>query len=78
MTPDKRRSRAEIVATARRLARKNEAGEQHSLRWIASALAEKGMLSPSGRPYLPGSVALMIGPVSKRTRTWPKAGSSTA
>jgi hypothetical protein len=64
--PEKQRTRAEVVTEARRLASKPDVGVRRSLRQIAAALAEKGMLAPSGRPYLPGSVAAMIGPASKR------------
>jgi hypothetical protein len=28
----------------------------------------KGMLAPSGKPYLPGSIAIMLGPPPRRTR----------
>jgi DNA invertase Pin-like site-specific DNA recombinase len=50
-----------VVAKARRLARKNpKTGEKRSLREIAGALAVKGMMGPSGKPYLAGSVAAML------------------
>jgi hypothetical protein len=62
-------SRAIVVAEARRLARENDAGSRRSLRKIAAALAEKGMLAPSGKPYLPGSIVAMIGPPPLRART---------
>lgn len=52
---------AEVVAEAKRLARKNpKTGERRSLRQIGAELAAAGMLAPSGRAYLPGSVAAMI------------------
>lgn len=47
-------SRAGVVAKARRLVFKNEAGGHYNLRQIAAALAERGMLAPSGGPYLRG------------------------
>jgi hypothetical protein len=56
------------VAEARRLASRNESGDRRSLRQIAAALAERGMLAPSGKPYLPGSIAAMIGPPTHRAR----------
>ena len=52
---------AAVVAEARRLARRNpKTGETRSLRAIAGALAVNGMMGPSGKPYLPGSVAAML------------------
>lgn len=55
-----------VVAEARRLFRKNpKTGERRSLRAISAALAERGMLGPKGRPYLPGSVARMIEDANK-------------
>jgi DNA invertase Pin-like site-specific DNA recombinase len=51
----------EVVAEARRLARKNpKTGQTRSLREIAGALALKGMMGPSGKPYFPTSVAAML------------------
>lgn len=44
--------RAGVVAEARRLDCKNGAGDQHSPRQVAAALAERGMLASSGGPYL--------------------------
>lgn len=53
---------AEVVAEARRLARKNpKTGQTRSLREIAGALAVKGMLGPSGKPYFAASVSAMLG-----------------
>ena len=50
-----------VVALARRLARTSpKKGERRSLRWIAGELAEAGHLSPSGAPYLAGSVSKML------------------
>jgi hypothetical protein len=46
--------RAGVVTEARRLACKNGAGNHHSLRQVAAALAERGMLAPNGGPYLRG------------------------
>jgi hypothetical protein len=69
MPPGRRRARAQVVAEARRLALQSlETGGRRSLRQIAAELAERGMLAPSGRPYLPGSVAAMVGPSSRRAR----------
>jgi DNA invertase Pin-like site-specific DNA recombinase len=52
---------ADVVAEARRLARKNpKTGERRSLREIAGALAVKGMLGPSGTAYHPGSITAML------------------
>ena len=42
-------------------------GERPSLRRIAAELARRGLLAPGGRPYLPGSVAAMLGPAPRRT-----------
>jgi hypothetical protein len=28
----------------------------------------KGMLAPSGKPYLPGSIAIMLSPPPRKTR----------
>jgi DNA invertase Pin-like site-specific DNA recombinase len=51
---------AEVVAEARRLARRNpKTGRQRTLREIAVELAKLGHLSPSGKPYFPGSIARM-------------------
>lgn len=61
-------SRAKVVAAARGLAGEQGAGGRPSLRRVAAALAKKGMLAPSGKPYLPGSVAIMLGPPPRRTR----------
>jgi hypothetical protein len=53
----------EVVAEARRLARKNpKTGQTRSLREIAGALALEGMMGPSGKPYFPASVAAMLTP----------------
>jgi hypothetical protein len=60
-------SRAKVVAAACGLAGEQGAGGRPSLRRIAAALAMKGMLAPSGKPYLPGSIAIMLGPPSRRT-----------
>jgi hypothetical protein len=68
MKPAAQRSRADVVAAARGLAGENGASGRLSLRRIAADLAKRGMLAPSGKPYLPGSVAIMIGPASRRTR----------
>ena len=52
---------AEVVAEARRLARRNpKTGKKRSLRMIAAELAGLGHLGPSGRPYFAGSVSAML------------------
>lgn len=52
---------AEIVAAARRLARRSpKTGQKRSLRAISAELAALGHLGPGGRPYFPGSVARML------------------
>ena len=50
----------ELVATVRQL-RSNPNGRHQSLRRIASALAERGYLTPSGRHYSASAVASMEG-----------------
>ncbi len=51
----------EVVAEARRLARRNpKTGERRSLREIAAELAKLGHLGPSGKPYFSGSIAAML------------------
>jgi len=66
--PRCRAARARVVAEARRLARPDPGtGERPSLRRIAAELARRGLLAPGGRPYLPGSVAAMLGPAPRRT-----------
>jgi DNA invertase Pin-like site-specific DNA recombinase len=51
----------EVVAHARRLYRRNRGtGERRSLRDIARELAVLGYLSPSGKPYFPGSIRAML------------------
>lgn len=53
---------AEVVAAARRLARRSpKTGERRSLRAIAAELASLGYVGPSGAPYHAGSVKLMVG-----------------
>ena len=52
---------AEVVAHARRLARKNpKTGAVRSLRAIAEELAALGYFGPSGAPYFPASITRMI------------------
>jgi DNA invertase Pin-like site-specific DNA recombinase len=52
---------ADVVAEARRLARRNpKTGAKRSLRQIAAELAKLGRVGPSGAPYFAGSVALML------------------
>jgi DNA invertase Pin-like site-specific DNA recombinase len=50
----------EVVAQAKRLARKPIKGKPRSLRAIAQALAEQGHMSPSGKPYHAQSVKQML------------------
>jgi DNA invertase Pin-like site-specific DNA recombinase len=51
----------EVVALARRLARRNpRTGERRSLDKIAAELAKRGHFGPSGRPYFAGSIAHML------------------
>jgi DNA invertase Pin-like site-specific DNA recombinase len=50
-----------VIREAERLARKSpKTGKSRTLRAIADELAALGYLSPSGRPYLPGSVKNML------------------
>ena len=50
-----------MIREAKRLARKSpKTGKSRTLRAIADELAALGHLSPSGRPYLPGSVKNML------------------
>lgn len=52
---------AEVVAHARRLARKNpRTGTKRSLREISTELAKLGHVGPSGAPYFPGSISAML------------------
>ena len=52
---------AEVVAAARRLARKNpKTGEKRSLRQIGVELAKLGHLGPSGGSYFPASISRML------------------
>ena len=52
---------ADVVAHARRLARKNpRTGVRRSLREISAELAALGFNGPSGKPYFPGSVRAML------------------
>lgn len=52
---------AQVVSTARRLARKSpKTGQRRSLRKIAAELAMLGHVGPSGAPYHAGSVRRMI------------------
>ena len=52
---------AEVIAQARRLARKNpKTGATRSLRQIAAELASMGHTGPSGKPYFPASVSAML------------------
>jgi DNA invertase Pin-like site-specific DNA recombinase len=52
---------AQVVAEARRLARKSpKTGQRRSLRAIASELASLGYFGPSGGPYHAGSVRHML------------------
>jgi DNA invertase Pin-like site-specific DNA recombinase len=60
---------AEVVAQARRLARKSpKTGKARSLRQIADELAKLGYVGPSGSPYFPASVKGMLAlPLPKPT-----------
>ena len=52
---------AEVLAEARRLARRNpKTGRKRSLREIAAELATAGYNGPSGAPYFPASIARML------------------
>ena len=51
---------SEVVAAARRLARKPRKGKRPSLRAIAAGLAAMGHLGPSGQTYGPESVKRML------------------
>ena len=52
---------AEVMAQARRLARRNpKTGKARSLRSIAAELAKLGHVGPSGEPYHAGSVRHML------------------
>ena len=52
----------EVVATARRLYRRNpKTSQRRSLREIAAELSKRGLNGPSGGPYHAGSVKRMLG-----------------
>ena len=53
--------RPEVVALAKRLARRKPKGGKMSLRQIAAALAAEGHLNELGRPFAAKSVASMLG-----------------
>ena len=50
----------ELVALARVLHRPDPDRRPVSLRAVAAALAERGYVTPSGRPYAPSAVASML------------------
>jgi len=50
----------ELVALARALHRPDPDRRPVSLRAVAAALAERGYVTPSGRPYAPSAVASMV------------------
>jgi hypothetical protein len=50
----------ELVAMAQQL-RGKPTGRPQSLRKIAAGLAQRGYVTPSGRPYSPSAVASMLG-----------------
>jgi DNA invertase Pin-like site-specific DNA recombinase len=53
-------ARPDVVALAKRLARKKPKGGRLSLRAISAALAEQGHLNERGKPFNPKSVAVML------------------
>ena len=53
-------ARPDVVALAKRLARKKPKGGALSLRAISAAMAEQGHLNERGRPFNPKSVASML------------------
>jgi DNA invertase Pin-like site-specific DNA recombinase len=53
--------RPDVVALAKRLARKKPKGGQLSLREVSAALAAQGFLNERGRPFNHKSVATMLG-----------------
>jgi DNA invertase Pin-like site-specific DNA recombinase len=53
-------ARPDVVALAKRLARKKPKGRKLSLRAISAALAAQGCLNERGRPFNPKSVAVML------------------
>ena len=52
-------TRPDVVALAKRLARKRPKGGKMSL-WAVSALAEQGYLNECGKPFNPKSVAVLL------------------
>ena len=53
-------TRPDVVALAKRLARKKPKGGALSLRAISASLAEQGHLNERGKPFNPKSVAVML------------------
>jgi DNA invertase Pin-like site-specific DNA recombinase len=57
-------ARPDVVALAKRLARKKPKGGKLSLRAISASLAEQGHLNERGKPFNPKSVAAMLAAMS--------------
>ncbi|HZZ22864.1 MAG TPA: hypothetical protein VFE60_09945 [Roseiarcus sp.] len=55
-------TRPDVVALAKRFARKKPKGVALSLRAISASLAEQGHLNERGKPFNPKSVAVMLAP----------------
>ncbi|RBP18157.1 DNA invertase Pin-like site-specific DNA recombinase [Roseiarcus fermentans] len=53
-------TRPEVVALAKRLARKKPKGGRMSLRAVAAEMAAQGVMNERGKPFNPKSVAVMI------------------
>ena len=78
---DGRKSHAEkrpdVVALAKRLARRKPKGGKLSLRAISAALAAQGHLNEGGKPFAAKSVASMLASRGRFTTSiacWPKSG----
>jgi len=53
-------TRPDVVALAKRLARKRPKGGKMSLRAVSAALAEQGYLNERGKPFNPKSVSVLL------------------
>ncbi len=62
----------ELVAVARQLRANPAGGRPLSLRKVAAGLAERGYVTPSGRPYSASAVSSMLEPVTKEAANDPK------
>lgn len=63
------------LTEVKRLMRTNpKTGKKRSLRAISAELAALGHLSPSGKPYLAGSIKAMVDALNEQTKKQPKKG----